>query len=162
METKINIAELLKDCPSGMELDCAMYDNVQLNYVLEGNVYPIKVQTPDGQISLNKYGCYSGNKHAKCVIFPKGKTTWEGFQRPFKNGDIVAINSGMWIGIVNHPTITNYATYITWNSYYGDMYYDGIYAFERFATEEEKEKLFKAIKDNGYKWNPETKTLEQI
>jgi hypothetical protein len=32
----------------------------------------------------------------------------------------------------------------------------------RFATEEEKEKLFNAIKDNGYKWNAETKTLEKL
>ena len=32
----------------------------------------------------------------------------------------------------------------------------------RFATKEEKEKLFKAIKDNGYKWNAETKTLEEL
>lgn len=31
----------------------------------------------------------------------------------------------------------------------------------RLATEEEKEKLFKAIRDNGYKWNQETKTLEK-
>ena len=30
------------------------------------------------------------------------------------------------------------------------------------ATEEEKQKLFKAIKDNGYKWNSETKTLEKL
>ena len=30
------------------------------------------------------------------------------------------------------------------------------------ATEEEKQKLFKAIKDNGYEWNPETKTLEKL
>lgn len=27
---KINVAELLKDCPKGMELDCAMFDNVTL------------------------------------------------------------------------------------------------------------------------------------
>ena len=53
---KINIAELLKDCPKGMELDCIMYDSVQLNYILEESTYPIKVQTPDGQISLDKYG----------------------------------------------------------------------------------------------------------
>ena len=31
-----------------------------------------------------------------------------------------------------------------------------------FATEEEKQKLFDAIKDNGYKWNAETKTLEKL
>lgn len=32
----------------------------------------------------------------------------------------------------------------------------------RFATEEEKLKLFQAIKDNGYKWNETTKTLEKL
>lgn len=30
------------------------------------------------------------------------------------------------------------------------------------ATEEEKQKLFKAIKDSGYKWNEETKTVEAL
>jgi hypothetical protein len=33
---------------------------------------------------------------------------------------------------------------------------------KHLATEEEKQKLFKAIKDNGYKWNSETKTLEKL
>lgn len=28
MENKINIVELLKDCPQGMELDCTMYEDV--------------------------------------------------------------------------------------------------------------------------------------
>ena len=28
MKEKINIAELLKDCPKGMELDCTMFENV--------------------------------------------------------------------------------------------------------------------------------------
>ena len=27
MKDKINIAELLKDCPKGMELDCTMFCN---------------------------------------------------------------------------------------------------------------------------------------
>lgn len=30
---KINIAELLKDCPSGMELDCTLFDNVRFSEV---------------------------------------------------------------------------------------------------------------------------------
>ena len=32
----------------------------------------------------------------------------------------------------------------------------------RFATEEEKKKLFDTIKEMGYKWNAETKTLEKF
>ena len=163
MENKTNIAELLKDCPSGMELDCTMWDNVVLDHIDMKAIYPIYIKRMGGRKeNLTKNGCFNFNLGAKCVIFPKGKTTWEGFQRPFKDGDIVATESGVWIGIVNHQTITNYAIYITWNSYSGNMYYDGIYAFERLATEEEKQKLFKAIKANGYRWNAETKTLEKL
>lgn len=36
------------------------------------------------------------------------------------------------------------------------------YQTVRFATEEEKQKLFQAIKDNRYKWNAETKTLKKL
>lgn len=36
------------------------------------------------------------------------------------------------------------------------------YRFDRLATEEEKQKLFQAIKDNGYKWNEEEKKLEKL
>jgi hypothetical protein len=34
--------------------------------------------------------------------------------------------------------------------------------FNRLATEEEKQKLFQAVKDNGYRWNNETKSLERV
>lgn len=33
MENKINLVELLKDCPQGMELDCTIYDGVTLKSV---------------------------------------------------------------------------------------------------------------------------------
>ena len=36
------------------------------------------------------------------------------------------------------------------------------YQAVRFVTEEEKKKLFQAIKDNGYEWNAETKTLNKL
>ena len=94
-EEKINIAELLKNCPRGMELDCAIYDNVTLVQIQEGYDYPIIIETPNGQMLLSKYGCFSKNELAKCVIFPKGKTTWEGFVPPckFKTGDVLFVNT---------------------------------------------------------------------
>jgi hypothetical protein len=42
-----------------------------------------------------------------------------------------------------------------------DKYFGDISEY-RFATEEEKKKLFDTIKENGYKWNAETKTLEEL
>ena len=83
-QEKINIAELLKDCPLGMELDCTMYDNVTLTHASDSGPFPIEIETPDGSMLLDKYGGYSSNEHAKCLIFPKGKTTWEGFVPPYE------------------------------------------------------------------------------
>ena len=170
---KINVAELLRNCPKGMELDCTMYENVYFGGLSEdkSDVYPITVNIIDDKgnehdMFLTKEGCCSQHLHAKCVIFPKGKSTWEGFVPPcqFKDGDIVATDSGRWLGIIKNKYDFEYYTVhcaidYTFNAIF---YRCGEYCFSRFANEEEKSILFKAIKDNGYKWNPETKTLEKI
>lgn len=170
---KINVAELLKDCPKGMELDCTMYDNCTLGSVLEGLAYPIRIDTPDGLVLLNEYGCYSRNEHAKCIIFPKGKTTWEGFVSPgaFEDGDILTDKMGN-IFIYKGPTYydKNLADY-----YCGYRIIDHAFIFKkfkdnhfgdidklRFASEIEKQHFFQILLNNGYKWNPETKTLEKL
>ena len=49
---KINIAELLKDFPKGMELDCMIYDNIVFDGIQDW-VYPIRVVTKDGEKHLN-------------------------------------------------------------------------------------------------------------
>lgn len=178
MENKINIAELLKDCPRGMELDCVSYDNVSFDKISDDkkSIYPIFCYITDKEgnrsgISFTKNGCESKRYGAKCVIFPKGKTTWEGFQRPFKDGDIVFYSNT--IAIFNEwGDETLFRTYcVLYTTVSNPMYQfeisiplfgKGIRKEVRFATEEEKAKLFQAIKDNGYKWNPETKTLEKV
>lgn len=166
---KINVAELLKDCPKGMELDCTMLDKVILDGVDNSNdpVFPIRVRSKDGYlILLTKYGQYFDDDYAKCVIFPKGKTTWEGFQRSFKDGDIVATDLGS-VFILKSCLEDK----IRYHSYIGVTCCNEIQEKQRpfaykyachLATEEEKQKLFQAIKDNGYKWNSETKTLEKL
>ena len=171
MEQRINIAKLLKDCPEGMELECTMYDSVQLNVVMDENTYPIKIQTPDGIISLTKDGCYSLNPHCKCIIFPKGKTTWEGFVPPcqFKDGDVVVAEAGKVIQMYilkenKYPGDDSHVgyCYFGWNFNSNKLFPEGFRSFSRLATEREKEKLFKVINNNGYKWNPESKTLEKL
>ena len=73
---KINIAELLKDCPKGMELDCTMYDNCTYAGIEDVGYIDILINTPSGRIRLTKEGCYiRHDDNAKCVIFPKGKTS---------------------------------------------------------------------------------------
>lgn len=166
---KINIAEILKDCPSGMELDCAMYDNCTFDGLEDHGYIEILVKTPSGQIRLTKYGCYIwGDVNAKCVIFPKGKTTWEGFIPPcrFKDGDIVATADGVWIGITaggkSGEFMPTYCVITGCGEFEVYLNNKETWQFHRLATEEEKQKLFNAIKDNGYKWNADTKTLEKL
>ena len=168
---KINIAELLKDCPSGMELDCTMYDGVFLLNVDDDDediTFPINVGREGGyNISLTKYGQCTNRDFAKCVIFPKGKTTWEGFVPPckFKVGDIVVseIDSGIQVFILQTPKSNDKGyCYIGYDFKFNAYIAAGDRVFDRLATEEEKEKLFQAIKNYGYKWNVETKTLEKL
>ena len=43
MKDKINVAELLKDCPKGMELDCTIYNNVEFEGI--SDIEPYKEET---------------------------------------------------------------------------------------------------------------------
>ena len=179
MENKINIAKLLKDCPKGMELDCASYDNVSFDKISDDKkaTYPIFCYITDKEgnrsgISFTENGCESKRYGAKCVIFPKGKTTWEGFVPPceFKDGDIISDSFGSCIfkgegrikGTVDYycGTLAQYF-HVKDSKQNHNAHYGNIVDY-RLATEEEKAKLFQTIKDNGYKWNPETKTLEKL
>ena len=102
---------------------------------------------------------------------------WEEIELPkkFKDGDVVYINTNLrWIAIYkelekSRNQIGKYAS-IRLLSRFDSKYIsdnrplcnnDDVNEI-RLATEEEKEKLFKAIKDNGYKWNPQEKTLEKL
>ena len=166
MENKINIAELLKDCPRGMELDCTMYDDCTFEGIEDVGYIDILVKTPrSGIIRLTKEGCYiRHDDYAKCVIFPKGKTTWEGFHRPFKDGDIVVddIHPFIYKDCDATGMVKSYCGIDTKGNFHkaSDKWTE--LKLITFATEEEKTKLFQSIKDNGYHWNDETKTLERL
>lgn len=163
---RLNVAELLRNCPKGMKLDCTIYEDVVFHDIVDRH-YPIRVRRKKGGlINLNAYGCMDDKIDSKCVIFPKGKTTWEGFQGPFKKGDIVVNNSSKRPFIYKGKNKDYYECYVgltvgfnlvkecsTWIDISREL---------RPATEEEKQKLFQAIKDNGYKWDDETLTLWRI
>lgn len=173
---KINIAELLKDCPLGMELDCTIFNNVTFGGIDSGSSYPIEIKIGDKNTvteSLTEFGEWNTNENSKCVIFPKGKTTWKGFVPPckFKDGDIVASSNGDYIFMLKKAN--SYPDDDVYKVYNGTCYFglasakflltkEDKWYFNRLATEEEKQKLFQAVKDNGYRWNNETKSLERV
>lgn len=184
MENKINIAKLLKDCPKGMELDCTMYDDLVFVEVdLEAKDYPITTRLKNGtQRWFTSDGRYELTNDAKCVIFPKGKTTWEGFVPPcqFKDGDVIFTHTNAlkcnldnnWVSIFkeyrNNRCACHVCLCLSDLELYHDKWEDELLCElceieeSRLATEEEKQRLFDAIKANGYKWNEDTKTLEKV
>lgn len=172
METRINVAKILANCPRDMELDCAMFDDVYFDCIedLINNPYPIRCYRRVDDETLNilrfsEYGTYTLHPDAKCIIFPKSKPTWEGFVPPceFKDGDIVCSTLNSIAIIKGKSSKGGYSIYC------GVMADDNFYSClcvvvtpTRLATEDEKERLFKVIRDNGYKWDEESKTLEKL
>ena len=167
MNKNLNLVEILKDCPNGMELDCTMFDNAKFIGV-ENCENPICIRVGNMYLHLTQYGTWNFDENAKCIIFPKGKTSWEGFVTPYKfnDGDIVAKNNGNCIGITSGGHIYSYIpTYcVLRNNSNFKLYFGGkeLWKFDRLATEEERQKLFDAIKEIGYKWNAEKRTLEKL
>ena len=172
MENKINVAVLLKDCPPGMELDCTMYEGVVTFVKIdEYSNYPIVISVQhNGDITicqLTQTGQPCISSYTKCVIFPKGKTTWEGFVPLYniKDGDIlISVHGNPFIFKETHnDKICGCYCGIAQNGELGieSPHWTSNYNL-RLATEEEKQKLFDAIRENGYKWNSETKTLEKL
>ena len=164
----INIAELLKDCPLGMELESTIFENVKLKYVSEYHVdFPICIETISGlTYHLTKYGQISCSETAKCVIFPKNGRNWEGFQRPFKEGDVIFGDNGgcsyitIFKGYRDRYSFNYYVSYTSFGRFHINDYADSLNL--RLATEKERQKFFEVVKHRGYQWNEETKTLEKL
>lgn len=172
---KINIAELLKDCPDSMELDCTMFEK-PVKYIGQtmSGTYVITIKTSLGNVFyLTKDGRLHDMDDAKCIIYPKGKTTWEGFIPPckYKDGDILTNKRGS-ICIYKGPM---YYSQNLADFYCGYRISDNAFILKKFkhnhfgdvnelrlASEIEKQHFFQILLDNDYKWNPETKTLEKF
>ena len=171
-----NIAEILKDCPKGTKLYSPIFGEVELEKVSRTS---ITVRESCNKMLLEFYADGRWHYNGECMLFPsKDNRDWDNFcpfKDAFKEGDVLYIDcnddedineQNQYIFIlkqINEGHINSYC-YIngTNQSKFEECWLADIEYIPRFATEEEKEKLFKAIKDNGYRWNAETKTLEKL
>lgn len=168
MNKELNLVEILKDCPKGTELYSPLFGEVTLYNVSLSGEYPISVRTQINEsVMFSKCGIYYATyTDSECLLFPsKDQRDWSKFVPPckFKDGDIVATKTGLQVFILKRENGdgTGYC-YMGYNSEYNNLFPAGTWYFSRLATEEEKKKLFDAIKVKGYKWNAETKTLEKL
>ena len=163
MENKINVAKLLKDCPKGMELYSPLCGTCVFDRLNMGTIICKKQNTQDISFTSEGYYMLPVFDNCECMIFPsKDQRDWSKFQRPFREGDVVISDSGDI-----HLLRTKDSSYCAYRRIFKYLFeFDSTITtgvkVARFAAEEERQKLFKVIKDNGYKWNAETKTLEKL
>ena len=185
MNENLNLVEILKDCPKGIKLYSTIFGDVKFNHV-ENDTYPIVLDVREGfTFRVSQDGRYINDFNGECTLFPsKEQRDWSKFNPKknglvstceFKDGDILSYQNAR----LSHRTIYIYRYHKRLNtSYYvalsfdpkkslmicnkGGLALNGYNDTVRFATKDEKEKLFQTIKDNGYKWNAKTKTLEKL
>lgn len=167
MENKINIAEILKDCPKGMKLYSPIYGEIELWKIYSNSAYPIWIATGiDRKGNFTSDGrLYEKYPSAECLLFPSSEMRdWTKF---FKRGDIVIKDGGGMAAVFDgwaNDTYTEFNTTV-------NLYCDNNTGEEevcttllfRKATEEERnqfiEKVERILKG---KYNPDTLQVEPI
>ena len=171
----INIADILENYPRGTKLYSPIFGDIYLEKIRPHLAVIVK-RNKDGK-NLEEFlydGRYTLN--GECMLFPsKENRDWNTFQIPFKDGDILTYTGNRTTTFIyrNKDNEPHFSTsfYVACNDAPSHNFliynkYTLIALNEncdvRLATEDEKIKLFDAIKANGYKWNAETKTLDKL
>lgn len=174
MNKNLDLTEILKDCPIGTKFYSSylgkdvFFTGINNNYI-ECEYLP-QIDSPfNSMIQFRKEG--SLYKGGECMLFPsKDQRDWFKWHRPFKDGDILTFM--FWrkptIYIYRENGTHNTSYYAAYSSENNKFYGDGTGALAsnrddlRFATEEEKQKLFDVLKKEGYKWDAEKKELKTL
>mgnify|MGYP006324671275 CR=1 FL=1 len=171
MENKINVAELLRNCPKGMELYSPIFGKVYLNEIRPH--LAIKVTINKEQSDSIEEFLYDGRYgiNGECMLFPsKDKTTWEGFISPctFKKGDVLISEAGNMV-LFSHIDSRNIVHYHCIITPYGSCRIEkntstGVGEYYRctLANEHQKQRMYDKIKSAGYKYNQDTNKLEKL
>ena len=150
----INLANILKYCPKGTKLYSPIFGEVKFLTVFN-NEY-IDTYTSAGNIlRFQKDGRFDSG--GECMLFPsKRQKDWYAFQISVKRGDIMMLTDKSAVFIVDTMR-DNYIKTIAYVSKHSDFRVGGrIFLSYIPASEDMKEKLFKAMNKAGYTWDGET------
>ena len=89
MNEKLNLVEILKDCPKGTKLWNSIYGNVELDRVCQDNQYPIRLTDEYGkEESVSSKGFHIEDYDGECILFPsKDQRDWSKFKVPVEKFD---------------------------------------------------------------------------
>ena len=186
MNENLNLVEILKDCPKGTKLYSSVFGGVELDHVDIRANYPIVIRLKDLDVRecITTEGTLFTEYDGECILFPsREQRDWSKFNPKkdwlvstceFKDGDILSYqcegfkNRSIYIYRYHKRFNTSYYVALSGDDNEFRIDNTGKWALNgyndtvRFATEDEKKKLFQAIKAKGYNWNAETKTLEKL
>lgn len=143
----INLVEILKHCPKGMKLYSPIFGEVKFLTVFNNEYIDTYTSVADIH-RFQKDGRF--DSYGECMLFPsKDQRDWDKFQIPFKRGDIMMFEDKSAVFIINYDCsaicyLTSRGDFRTGEK----LFYNCIP-----ASEDMKEKLFKAIDKNGYTWD---------
>lgn len=168
MENKINIAEILRDCPKGTKLYSPLFGTVTFECCdINSKDYPIRTTLPNGSCtSFSPHGTYiSGFEGAETVLFPSIEIRdWSKF---FKRGDVVYNPNSKMLAIFDGWANDDYTEFNTTINYYKDHTFgeEEVCDTECFVKANDEQKtLFIAAAERYYggKYNPETLQVEPV
>lgn len=161
-----NLVSILKHCPEGTKLYSPVFGEVTFKRISSSNNILGEAIDRNGEnriVAFTRLGRFHWDfSSAECVLFPsKDQRDWDKFRIPTKKGDVIMFNGmypclvtgdyskdlSMWCcGLLEDDDFcTNIMHPSEWNA-----------CFYTFATEEIKDKLFKAMDKAGYTWDGET------
>ena len=149
-----NLVNILKHCPKGMKLYSPIFGEVKFLTVFNDEYIDTYIST--GNIRrFQKDGRFASG--GECMLFPsKRQKDWDAFQIPVKRGDIMMFTDKSGVFIVDTMR-DNYIKAIAYVSKHSDFRVGGrIFISYIPASEDMKEKLFKAMDKAGYTWDGET------
>ena len=168
MENKINIAEILKDCPKGTKLYSPICGEVELSQICNDCYkYSIIVKNVMGDsLSFAKDGrFYIQYFDAECLLFPSSEMRdWTKF---FKRGDVVIKNGGGMAAIFDGWANDTYTEFNTTINLYcdnntGEEEVCDTFLFRKATEMERKRFIEKAERKLKGKYNPDTLQVEPV
>lgn len=169
MENKINIAEILRDCPKGTKLYSPLYGKCNLDEISisDRQTYPIILASGSTLVSFTENGYYiEGFEDTECLLFPSSKMrSWDKF---FKRGDVVVNKSSGMVAVFDGWVNDDYTEFNTTinliekGDFWGEEEVCSTECFTKVTDEKRTEFIAATEKYYGGKYNPETLQVEPI
>lgn len=169
MENKINIAEILRDCPKGTKLYSLLFGKCEFREILSNSGYPIRtyLESEESYRSFTEDGRYLYKKeYGECILFPSAKMRcWSKF---FKRGDVVVNQHAGLVAIFEGWVDDEYTEFNTTinlikkGDFWGEEEVCPTECFAKVTDEERAEFIAAAETHYGGKYNPETLRVEPV